>query len=40
MALYELSIDGPQVREAEKIVSLEGRGFPTLVMRWDSRVFD
>ena len=40
MALYELSIDGPQVREAEKIVSLEGRGFPTLVMRWDSRIFD
>jgi hypothetical protein len=40
MALYELSIDGPQVREAEKIVSLEGRAFPTLVMRWDSRIFD
>src|SRR5262245_7161361 len=40
MALYELSIDGPLVREAEKIVSLEGRGFPTLVMRWDSRIFD
>jgi hypothetical protein len=40
MALYELSIDGPQVREAEKMVSLEGRGFPTLVMRWDSRIFD
>src|SRR6185437_14061081 len=40
MALYELSIDGPHVREAEKIVSLEGRGFPTLVMRWDSRIFD
>jgi len=40
MALYELSIDGPHVREAEKIVSLEGRGFPTLVMRWDTRIFD
>jgi hypothetical protein len=40
MALYELSIDGPQVREAEKVVSLEGRGFPTLVMRWDSKIFD
>jgi hypothetical protein len=40
MALYELSIDGPLVREAEKVVSLEGRGFPTLVMRWDSRIFD
>jgi hypothetical protein len=40
MALYELSIDGPHVREAEKMVSLEGRGYPTLVMRWDSRIFD
>lgn len=40
MALYELSIDGPHVREAERVVSLEGRGFPTLVMRWDSRIFD
>ena len=40
MALYELSIDGPQVREAERVVSLEGRAFPTLVMRWDSRIFD
>src|SRR5277367_198199 len=40
MALYELSIDGPLVREADKVVSLEGRGFPTLVMRWDSRIFD
>src|SRR6185295_3800119 len=40
MALYELSIDGPVVREAEKITSLQGRGFPTLVMRWDSRIFD
>lgn len=40
MALYELSIDGPLVREAERVVSLEGRGFPTLVMRWDTRIFD
>ncbi len=40
MALYELSIDGPLVREAEKVVSLEGRGYPTLAMRWDSRFFD
>ena len=40
MALYELSIDGPLVREAERVVSLEGRGFPTLIMRWDSRIFD
>src|SRR4051812_35425935 len=40
MALYELSIDAALVREAEKVVSLEGRGFPTLVMRWESRLFD
>ena len=40
MALYELSIDGPHVREAERLVSLEGRAFPTLMMRWDSRLFD
>lgn len=40
MALYELSIDGPLVREAERVASLEGRGFPTLVMRWDTRIFD
>ena len=40
MPLYELSIDGALVREAEKVVSLEGRGYPTLVMRWESRLFD
>jgi hypothetical protein len=40
MALYELSIDAALVQKAEKVVSLEGRGFPTLVMRWDSRLFD
>src|SRR5262245_13496142 len=40
MALYELSIDGAAVREAERLVSLEGRSFPTLAMRWDSRIFD
>lgn len=40
MALYELSIDAAAVREAEKVTSLEGRAFPTLVMRWDSRIFD
>ena len=40
MALYELSIDGALVREAERMVSLEGRGYPTLVMRWESRLFD
>nr|AYM54079.1 hypothetical protein [Byssovorax cruenta] len=40
MSLYELSIEAPLVREAERVVSLEGRAFPTLVMRWDSRFFD
>lgn len=40
MALYELSIDAALVREAEKVASLEGRGYPTLVMRWESRIFD
>ncbi|HVY46583.1 MAG TPA: hypothetical protein VHB21_11930 [Minicystis sp.] len=40
MALYELSIDANLIREAEKVLSLEGRGFPTLVMRWESRLFD
>src|SRR3954463_14839119 len=40
MALYELSIDPASVREAERVASLDGRGFPTLVMRWDSRLFD
>ncbi|HEY4117464.1 MAG TPA: hypothetical protein VGM56_06390, partial [Byssovorax sp.] len=40
MALYELSIDAALVREAEKVVSLDGRGFPTLVMRWESVLFD
>jgi hypothetical protein len=40
MALYELSIDAGHVREAEKITSLEGRGYPTLAMGWDTRIFD
>ncbi|WP_050432816.1 hypothetical protein [Chondromyces crocatus] len=40
MTLYELSIDEALVREAERIASLEGRGYPTLVMRWESRLFD
>ncbi len=40
MPVYELTIDGPAVREAEKLVSLEGRVFPTLVMAWESRLFD
>ncbi len=40
MTLFELALDGAALREAERIVSLEGRGFPTLVMRWESRLFD
>src|SRR5689334_20868946 len=40
MPVYELSVDGALVREAEKVVSLAGREFPTLVMRWESRLFD
>ncbi|MEJ7734668.1 MAG: hypothetical protein WKG00_36420 [Polyangiaceae bacterium] len=39
MPLYELSADPPRLREAERVVSLEGRGYPTLVMQWQSRLF-
>lgn len=39
MAVYELSIDTSHIREAEQVVSLEGRGFPTLVMQWESKMF-
>lgn len=40
MALYELSIDDAHLREAEMLISLEGRSFPTLATRWESRLFD
>lgn len=40
MPVYELSIDPSLVAQAEKVVSLEGRGYPTLVMQWESRLFD
>lgn len=40
MALYELSIERAHVQEAERLVSLEGRVYPTLVMHWESRIFD
>src|SRR5687768_7731631 len=40
MALYELSINRNHVQEGERLVSLEGRGYPTLVMQWESRIFD
>lgn len=40
MALYELSIEAAHVRDGEKLVSLEGRAYPTLAMRWESRIMD
>jgi hypothetical protein len=40
MALYELSIEAAHVREGEKLVSLEGRTYPTLAMRWETRLMD
>jgi hypothetical protein len=40
MALYELSIERAHVQEAERLASLEGRSYPTLVMQWESRLFD
>lgn len=43
MGLYELSIDPATVAEAENLLSNESlskRSFPTLVMQWESRVFE
>jgi hypothetical protein len=43
MGLYELSIDSSVIAEAEKLVSQEAlakREFPTLVMQWESKLFD
>jgi hypothetical protein len=39
MSLYELSIDPAVVAQAEAALALEKRGFPTLVMRWESTIF-
>jgi hypothetical protein len=42
MGLYELSIDPALVAEAERLTSHEAlarREFPTLVMRWESKLF-
>jgi hypothetical protein len=36
MAQYELSIDPSHVAEAERLVALDGRKFPTLVCSWES----
>ena len=38
MALYELSIDRAHVQEGERLASLEGRGYPTLVMQCSTDV--
>lgn len=40
MALYEMTIEAAAVEKAKALVSLAGRSFPTLVMRWESRLFD
>jgi hypothetical protein len=40
MALYELSIEAAHVREGETLVSLDGRTYPTLAMRWETRLMD
>jgi hypothetical protein len=37
MPQYELSIDPALVAEAEQLVTLEGRTFPTLCVMWDSQ---
>jgi hypothetical protein len=39
MSVYELSIEPALVKEAERAASLEGRGFPSLVMRWETKMF-
>ena len=36
MAQYDLSIDPQKVAQAEQLVSLAGRTFPTLVVSWES----
>jgi len=38
MAQYELSIDPALVAEAEKLLTLEGRAFPTVVVQWESQI--
>lgn len=38
MSQYELSIEPRYVEEAERLVSLEGRIFPTLVVMWESKM--
>src|SRR5262245_35427227 len=38
MPQYELSIDAALVEQAEQLISLEGRVFPTLVVMWESQM--
>lgn len=38
MPQYELSIDPSLVAEAEQLVNLDGRAFPTLVVSWESKM--
>lgn len=38
MAQYELSNDPVLLEQAERLCSLEGRAFPTLVVSWESRM--
>ncbi|MEM6789357.1 MAG: hypothetical protein AAF715_17685 [Myxococcota bacterium] len=38
MSQYDLSIDPALVAEAERLVTLEGRAFPTLVIMWESQM--
>ena len=38
MPQYELSIDEELVAQGERLLSLEGRTFPTIVVQWESHV--
>ncbi|MBI4700376.1 MAG: hypothetical protein HY744_04280, partial [Deltaproteobacteria bacterium] len=38
MSLYELSIDPALLAQAERLASLEGREFPTLVVQWEAEM--
>jgi hypothetical protein len=38
MPQYELSVDLALVSEAEKLLTLEGRAFPTVVVEWESQI--
>lgn len=38
MAKYDLTIDPGPVAEAEQVVTFEGRAFPTIVTRWETKM--